>query len=83
VKKAYRLRLAKPLPKHLKNEQATLLFKEIKDVRYRAMFMLMLRCGLRVEEVARLTIDAMGLTKSLTTRVEAVKFLMKIFSFRS
>ena len=75
VKKAYRLRLAKPLPKHLKDEQVALLFKEIKDVRDRAMFMLMLRCGLRVEEVARLTIDAMGLTKGLTTREKAVKFL--------
>jgi len=79
VKKAYRLRLAKPLPKHLKDEQVALLFKEIKDVRDRAMFMLMLRCGLRVEEVARLTIDAMGPTKGptkgLTTREEAVKFV--------
>jgi site-specific recombinase XerD len=58
VKKAYRLRLPKPLPKHLKDEQVTLLFQEIKDARDRAMFMLMLRCGLRVEEVARLSIDA-------------------------
>jgi site-specific recombinase XerD len=58
VKKTYRLRLPKPLPKHLKDEQVTLLFKEIKDARDRAMFMLMLRCGLRVEEVARLSIDA-------------------------
>ena len=58
VKKAYRLRLPKPLPKHLKDEQVALLFKEIKDARDRAMFMLMLRCGLRVEEVALLTVDA-------------------------
>jgi len=58
VKKGYRLRLARPLPKHLKDEQVTLLFNAIKDARDRAMFMLMLRCGLRVEEVARLTRDA-------------------------
>jgi site-specific recombinase XerD len=58
VKKGYRLRLPKPLPKHLKDEQVELLFKEIQDARDRAMFMLMLRCGLRVEEVARLSIDA-------------------------
>jgi site-specific recombinase XerD len=58
VKKKYRLRLPRPLPKHLKDEQVRALFKAIKDVRDRAMFMLMLRCGLRVEEVAQLTIDA-------------------------
>ncbi len=58
VRKNYRLRLPRPLPKHLKDEQVVTLFKEIKDTRDRAMFMLMLRCGLRVEEVARLTADA-------------------------
>jgi len=58
VKKNYRLRLPRPLPKHLRDAQVEALFKEIKDSRDRAMFMLMLRCGLRVEEVARLTIDA-------------------------
>src|SRR4030043_1560453 len=58
VKKKYRLRLPRPLPKHLRDEQITALFKEISDTRDRAMFMLMLRCGLRVEEVARLTVDA-------------------------
>ena len=58
VRKHYRLRLPNPLPKHLRNEQVTTLFKEINDTRDRAMFMLMLRCGLRVEEVARLTADA-------------------------
>ena len=58
VRKNYRLRLARPLPKHLRDEQVARLFKEINDTRDRAMFMLMLRCGLRVEEVARLTADA-------------------------
>jgi site-specific recombinase XerD len=58
VRKNYRLRLPRPLPKHLRDEQITVLFKEIDDMRDRAMFMLMLRCGLRVEEVARLTADA-------------------------
>jgi site-specific recombinase XerD len=58
VRKKYRLRLPRPLPKHLRDEQITALFKEISDTRDRAMFMLMLRCGLRVEEVARLTVDA-------------------------
>lgn len=58
VKKHYRLRLPRPLPKHLRDEQVAVLFGEISDTRDRAMFMLMLRCGLRVEEVARLTADA-------------------------
>ncbi len=58
VKKNYRLRLPRPLPKHLRDEQVTALFEEIKDTRDRAMFMLMLRCGLRVEEVSRLTVAA-------------------------
>ena len=58
VRKNYRLRLPRPLPKHLRDAQVVALFKEIDDTRDRAMFMLMLRCGLRVEEVARLTVDA-------------------------
>ncbi|MGD0627411.1 MAG: tyrosine-type recombinase/integrase [Thermodesulfobacteriota bacterium] len=52
------LRLPKPLPRHLKDDQVTKLFTIITDVRDRAMFMLMLRCGLRVQEVADLTVDA-------------------------
>lgn len=52
------LRLPKPLPRHLKDDQVRRLFAFITDLRDRAMFMLMLRCGLRVEEVAHLTVDA-------------------------
>jgi len=52
------LRLPKPLPRHLKDDQVTRFLAVIKDVRDRAMFMLMLRCGLRVQEVADLTGDA-------------------------
>lgn len=52
------LRLPKPLPRHLKDDQVTKLFAVITDLRDRAMFMVMLRCGLRVEEVAQLTVDA-------------------------
>jgi site-specific recombinase XerD len=51
------LRLPKPLPRHLKDEQVRRLFAVITDLRDRAIFMLMLRCGLRVQEVAELTVD--------------------------
>ncbi|RPJ04751.1 MAG: hypothetical protein EHM36_09405, partial [Deltaproteobacteria bacterium] len=52
------LRLPKPLPRHLKDDQVRSLLAGTKDLRDRAMFMLMLRCGLRVQEVAQLTVDA-------------------------
>lgn len=58
VRKKCRLRMSRPLPKHLRDEQVVALFGKINDSRDRAIFMLMLRCGLRVEEVARLTVDA-------------------------
>ena len=52
------IRLPKPLPRHLKDYQVANLLAVITKVRDRAMFMLMLRSGLRVEEVAHLTVDA-------------------------
>jgi site-specific recombinase XerD len=52
------LRLPKPLPRHLKDDQVRRLLDGITDLRDRAMFMLMLRCGLRVQEVAELSVDA-------------------------
>ncbi len=52
------IRLPKPLPRHLKDDQVPRLLAVIRDVRDKAMFMLMLRCGLRVQEVADLTVDA-------------------------
>ena len=58
------IRLPKPLPRHLKDDQVRKFFTVITDSRDKAMFMLMLRCGLRVEEVSRLTVDAVELTRN-------------------
>jgi site-specific recombinase XerD len=64
VKRGTLLRLSRPLPKHLKDEDVFNLFKVINSKRDRAMFMLMLRCGLRVEEVANLTLGAIDWRRS-------------------
>ena len=58
VKRGTLLRLSRPLPKHLKDDDIFSLLKVINNKRDRAMFMLMLRSGLRVEEVANLTLEA-------------------------
>ena len=63
VKHGYALRLSRPLPKHLREEDVVALFDCIKSYRDKAMFKLMLRSGLRVEEVANLTIDAIDLKR--------------------
>jgi len=55
------IRLPKPLPRHLKDDQVEKFLAVIKDPRDRAMFML--RCGLRVEEVSRLTADVVELSR--------------------
>jgi len=65
VKRGYVLKESKPLPKHLKDEEVDMLFDVIKNVRDRAMFRVMLRCGLRVEEIADLTLGAIYLRRRL------------------
>jgi site-specific recombinase XerD len=58
------IRLPKPLPRHLKDDQVAKFLAVITDLRDRAMFVLMLRCGLRVEEVSRLTLDAIEFSRN-------------------
>jgi site-specific recombinase XerD len=64
VKRGYVLRLARPLPRYLRDEEVARLFAVIDHPRDRAMFMLMLRCGMRVEEVAQLSLSALDLPRS-------------------
>ena len=64
VKRGYLLRLPRPLPRHLKDEEVLKLFEVIKSRRDRAMFMLMLRCGLRVEEVVGLALGDIDLRRA-------------------
>ena len=61
VKAGKRLRVAQPLPRALREDQVEQFFGVIKSKRDWAMFRLMLRCGLRVEEVADLTLGAIDL----------------------
>ncbi len=61
VRNSCRLRVPKPLPRHLREEEVEHLFSEIKNKRDFAMFKLMLRSGLRVEEVSNLTLGAIDL----------------------
>ena len=63
VKKGYGLRMSKPLPRHLIEEELHMLFRACKTSRDRAMFMLMLRCGLRVAEVAGLSLGEIDLRR--------------------
>jgi site-specific recombinase XerD len=64
VKLGDTLRMSKPLPRFLRDEQVRPLFAQIDDPRDLAIFKLMLRCGLRVEEVARLTLASVDLKRA-------------------
>lgn len=59
--KLHRLKQPNPLPHCLKNEEVERFFDAITDSRDRAIFTLMLRCGLRVEEVVELEITDLDL----------------------
>jgi site-specific recombinase XerD len=63
VKRNRRLRVPKPLPRSLRDQEIEKLFGVIKNKRDIAMFKLMLRCGLRVEEVSNLSLGDIDLKK--------------------
>lgn len=58
VKSSFRQIEHKPLPRFLKKQEINVLLDRIKNKRDIAIFMLMLRCGLRVAEVANLTLSS-------------------------
>jgi len=64
VKRGYVLRLPRLLPRHLKDHEVQRLFEVIQGPRDRAIFMVMLRCGLRVAEVTDLTLGDLDLHRS-------------------
>jgi site-specific recombinase XerD len=63
IKSSSRLRVPRPLPRAMREEQIDEFFDVIKTKRDWAMFRLMLRCGLRVEEVANLTVGDIDLKR--------------------
>ena len=63
VNRNRRLRVPRPLPRSLRDQEVDKLFGAIKNKRDIAMFKLMLRCGLRVEEVSNLTLGVIDLKR--------------------
>jgi len=63
IRKNHMQKMSRPLPRHLRDEQVEIFFKTVSGYRDRAMFVLMLRCGLRVEEVANLAVGAIDVNR--------------------
>jgi site-specific recombinase XerD len=72
VKPSHMLRRGRPLPKLLAKEPLEQLFARIQHPMDRALFLLMLRCGLRVSEVAPLKVRDIDWTQH-TVRIEQGK----------
>src|SRR5438128_8965915 len=66
------LRRGRPLPKALSQDQVQQLFAQIQHPMDKALFLLMLRCGLRVSEVVHLTRDDLDWTQQ-AIRIEQGK----------
>ena len=58
------LREPHPLPMYLHDNELQLFLENVSSTRDLAMFMLMLRCGLRVQEVVNLTLDVIDYRRS-------------------
>jgi site-specific recombinase XerD len=63
VKPSHTVRRGRPLPKTLSQGQVQQLFAQIHHPMDKALFLLMLRCGLRVSEVVHLTMDDIDWTQ--------------------
>ena len=61
VRRGFYVRMPKPLPKYVKEDELDHFLQVVTDSRDRAIFILMLRAGLRVSEVAGLTFADMDL----------------------
>jgi site-specific recombinase XerD len=72
VKPSHLLRRGRPLPKPLAQEPLERLCARIQQPMDRALFVLMLRCGVRVSEVARLNVRDIDWTQQ-TLRIEQGK----------
>jgi len=58
------LREPRPLPRYLHDNELQLFLESVSSTRDLALFMLMLRCGLRVQEVVNLTLDVIDYRRS-------------------
>jgi len=63
VRKGYAQRLSRPLPRYLRDDETAILLNALENRRDRAMFMMMLRTGLRVGELANLTLGAIDVRR--------------------